>query len=258
METREGLHELRAGTSMALGSDLWCRLHPSSSVRLWTVYVHERFMREQIAWLLPDISRVRAGVHPLEWDGSALVLEPGIGVLRGTERLWRKVTAVGDAGMIPELAAARIVSLFAQVVELSVNAFLNPEIPEAAMRFGGWSPVHGPLTPRAAVGHVARAVRLLRTHRSEHWTTDRLASEVALSRTHLSRLFATEVGMAPMRYLTHERLVEFTRLLEETDLSVASAARQVGWEDSRVAATWFRRRFGVSPSEFRRNPYLSA
>lgn len=79
-----------------------------------------------------------------------------------------------------------------------------------------------------------------------------LAASEAVSPAHLSRLFTSVLGVAPMRYLTEIRLTEFARLIEETDLPLAAIARRVGWQDARVASVWFRRRYAVTPSRFRR------
>ncbi|MGK0741836.1 helix-turn-helix domain-containing protein [Leucobacter sp. Z1108] len=93
---------------------------------------------------------------------------------------------------------------------------------------------------------------------NESWTVSRLAHAVQISRNQLTRQFVTQVGAPPMRYLTSIRLVEFTRLIDETDLSVEQAARTVGWTDPRVAAAWFTRRFGMTPSHYRLRPHRRA
>ncbi|MGD7731614.1 helix-turn-helix transcriptional regulator [Propionibacteriaceae bacterium G57] len=85
----------------------------------------------------------------------------------------------------------------------------------------------------------------------EPWTVTSLAQELALSRTHLTRLFSTHMGASPMRFLTEVRLTEFSRLIDETDLSVHQASQAVGWADPRVASAWFSRRFGVTPTRYR-------
>ncbi|GAA2583950.1 hypothetical protein GCM10009862_23810 [Microbacterium binotii] len=48
------------------------------------------------------------------------------------------------------------------------------------------------------------------------------------------------------------RLTEFTRLIEETDLTITEAARSVGWNDPRVATIRFQRRYGITPSRYRK------
>ena len=57
-----------------------------------------------------------------------------------------------------------------------------------------------------------------------------------------------------MRLLTELRVTEFARLIEETDLSATRAAKDVGWNDPRVASHWFRRRYGLTPTQYRRTP----
>jgi AraC-like DNA-binding protein len=252
VETPFGTYELSAGSAFALGAGMWCSLAPVHAIRVWTIYVDEDFLRTQMGWALPVRSRVIPGMHPLDWTGAPLVLKPGIDNLRRIEPIWRQMSVLSGSQLPPEKAAARAVALFTWAVELSVEALV---VPGPAM-VEAWqpSPVLGNLSS-SSVGQAGRAATVLRSRMTEAWTVERLAGEVALSRTHLTRLFTAQFGVAPIRFLTEARLTEFTRLIEETDLTVDAAARTVGWMDSRVAAMWFRRRFGISPSQFRRSPH---
>jgi AraC-like DNA-binding protein len=252
VETALGTYELSPGSVLVLGAGKWCSLMPERAVRVWTIYVDEEFLRAQMGWTLPVRSRIIPGMHPLDWSGAPLVLKPGPDALRRVEPIWRRMSVLSNSQLPPEKAAARAVALFAWAVELSVEALVVPG--PAAVESPWQSPVMGSLSSSSA-GQVGRAARALRTRMTEAWSVERLAGEVALSRTHLTRLFSVEFGIAPIRFLTEVRLTEFTRLIEETDLTVDAAARAVGWTDSRVAAIWFRRRFGVSPSQFRRRPH---
>lgn len=254
-ETALGTRELKAGSAFVLGSGTWCSIHPIRSVHLWTLYVDEFFLRMQMSWLLPRRDRVQPGLHPREWDGSPLVLRPGTDTLRRMEPLFRKISVAGDGRLPAELSAARTITLFLRAVELSLPTVLQVTVPADTESIADWFPVRGSLTTPVAIGHAGQAASILRVHMAERWTVERLATSVAVSRAHLTRLFTTQMGVAPMRYLTEVRLTEFTRLIEETDLSISAAARSVGWFDSRVAAAWFRRRFGMSPSEFRFRPH---
>lgn len=149
-----------------------------------------------------------------------------------------------------------MIRLFSRAVEYTLPALLiesGGNQPPTHPR--GSFPVKGTLTQPPLAPQVRRSTDLLRMRMAESWTVHRLAAEVAMSRTHLTRLFSVQVGVAPMRFLTEVRLTEFTRLIEETGMSMSSAADTVGWADSRVAAGWFRRRFGIGPSEYRRNPH---
>lgn len=255
VHTELGVHELSPGYAFALGARRWCALEPLLATRLWTIYVDERFLRTQMAWALPVRSRVLPGTHPLDWTGAPLVLNPGIHELRRVEPIWRQMSILSGSHLVIEKAAARAVALFASAVEYSVEGFLMPNLDAELSQPSDPSPVLGNLSAFTSTRQAGLAARLLRTRMAEAWTTERLARQVALSRTHLTRLFSTQFGIAPMRFLTEVRITEFTRLIEETDITIDAAARSVGWADSRIASSWFRRRFGTSPSRFRRSPH---
>jgi transcriptional regulator GlxA family with amidase domain len=93
---------------------------------------------------------------------------------------------------------------------------------------------------------------VLRDHLPEPWTLDALAKEVHLSRSQLARSFDATVGMSPMAYLRQMRVERMARLLANTDLSVAEAARAVGWTNQFHASQTFHAAYGVSPTEYRR------
>jgi AraC family transcriptional regulator len=251
IQTPSGTVELRPGMAMALGAERWCTVQPAPRVRMWTIFLDEEFLRTNMRWVLADATRVWPGTHPDSWNGSALVLDPGVEMLRRAEPFWRQISMLSN-GALPELNAARMIGLFAGAVEVMLPALLAPNA-KAAPR----PPF--PLTGRLTACAVNRAVRYaavaLRDRLDEQWTVTRLASEVALSRAHLTRAFVQQLGLAPMRFLTEARLTEFSRLIEETDQPIGLAAQQVGWSDARVATSWFQRKFGLTPTEYRRHPH---
>lgn len=101
-------------------------------------------------------------------------------------------------------------------------------------------------------GHVVVAAKLLQERIAEPWTLNALAAEVHLSRSQLARSFAATVGMSPMAYLRQMRVERMARLLVSTDLSVAEAARSVGWKNQFHASQCFHAACGRSPTEYRR------
>jgi len=100
-------------------------------------------------------------------------------------------------------------------------------------------------------GHVVIAVNVLRHRLTEPWSLDSLAAEVHLSRSQLVRAFDATVGTSPMAYLRRMRVERMARLLASTDLSVAEAARSVGWRNQFHASQCFHAHYGVSPTEYR-------
>ncbi|MGO2193962.1 MAG: helix-turn-helix transcriptional regulator [Brachybacterium sp.] len=250
IRTVEGERTLRAGDAMVLGGGVWAQAVPSPRVRTWTIYLDQEFLRSHMLWALPGPDRVLPGLHPAEWDGRPLFFHLGTALFARSEPVLRKMSTIShDTG--PD-AAARLMALFAQTVELALPALvINPATAASRPAANG---VVGRLTVVPVTSEALQAATLMREDLARSWRLEEVAAAVALSKSQLTRRFTTEFGAAPMRWLTEVRTTEFARLIEETTLSVDAAARTVGWADRRVAAAWFRRRFGVSPTQFRRQP----
>jgi AraC-like DNA-binding protein len=78
-----------------------------------------------------------------------------------------------------------------------------------------------------------------------------LANEVHLSRSQVGRLFVEAFGKSPIAYLTMLRTERMAALLRSSDAPIAVIAQEVGWSDPDFAARQFRRRVGVTPSDYR-------
>jgi len=73
-----------------------------------------------------------------------------------------------------------------------------------------------------------------------------------LSPFHFHRAFCAVFGETPHAYRTRRRLERASRLLKETDAAVTEVCLDTGFESVGSFSTLFRRRFGASPTEFRR------
>ncbi len=78
-----------------------------------------------------------------------------------------------------------------------------------------------------------------------------LASEVAVSRSVLDERFREVLGLSPIRYLTEWRMHLAEELLATTEISVANAARRVGYQSEEAFSRAFKREHGLSPSHWR-------
>jgi AraC-like DNA-binding protein len=77
------------------------------------------------------------------------------------------------------------------------------------------------------------------------------ASLANLSPSHYGALFRRLTGDSPKAYFRRLRLHRAAHLLMTTDQSVATIARQMGYEDPLYFSRIFRRVHGVSPSQYR-------
>jgi AraC-like DNA-binding protein/quercetin dioxygenase-like cupin family protein len=75
-----------------------------------------------------------------------------------------------------------------------------------------------------------------------------LAQRLGLSREHLHRLFRSVVGLTPGEYSRCARMHAAKRLLRE-GASLAEAAQASGFTDQAHFSRWFRRIFGVTPTQ---------
>jgi AraC family transcriptional regulator len=79
-----------------------------------------------------------------------------------------------------------------------------------------------------------------------------VARIACLSPYHFQRMFQAAFGQSPMRYLQARRLRAACQLLAQTDADITSIGLRVGFESLGSFSWLFRRKFGMSPRQFRR------
>jgi len=99
---------------------------------------------------------------------------------------------------------------------------------------------------------VATALRLMHEDYGRRWTVEQLAAAAGLSRAGFARRFTALVASTPMGYLTEWRMTVAAELLRTSDRTVASIAREVGYDNEFAFSSAFRRVKGVPPTRFRR------
>lgn len=98
---------------------------------------------------------------------------------------------------------------------------------------------------------VGQALRALHKDPARPWAVAALAAEAGMSRTAFARRFTTLVGSAPLGYLTEWRMTLAADALRSPEVTIASVARQVGYNDAFAFSAAFKRVRGVSPSAHR-------
>jgi AraC-like DNA-binding protein len=99
---------------------------------------------------------------------------------------------------------------------------------------------------------VAAAIRCIHEEPTGTWSVENLAKAAAMSRSAFFDRFRRMVGMAPMEYLLHWRMVLAKRLLEHRSASIADVARQVGYGSASTFSVAFSRHVGVPPGFYAR------
>lgn len=112
---------------------------------------------------------------------------------------------------------------------------------------------HHPSWWRAAADPtVGHALKLLHNNLAHPWTVATLASEMNVSRATFARRFSELTGQGPIAFLTDARISAASDLLREPGATVGAVAAAVGYRNPFAFSTAFKRQYGISPSQYRR------
>jgi len=100
--------------------------------------------------------------------------------------------------------------------------------------------------------YVGRVLALMHEHPNAAWTMEQMAERVGLSRSALHERFVQFIGLTPMQYLTNWRMQIASRLLAQSNSTLASVALDAGYESEAAFSRAFKRAVGVPPSVWRR------
>jgi transcriptional regulator GlxA family with amidase domain len=106
-------------------------------------------------------------------------------------------------------------------------------------------------TARSGRRTASRALELLEERLSEDLSLERVAGELRVSPSHLSRVLAKHAGMGFADCLARLRVESAKAFLASGAVAVKEAAAAVGFRDPAYFARVFRRVEGVSPAEYR-------
>jgi len=232
--------EVDAGSFVILndGQPYSMRIEPGPAVETFCVFFERGFVED--AWrsaatgdgaLLDDPERFRAS------PGFEERLRPRGGRIDRTLRRMREAAASGAD------AEAGYYDLALGLVELRTE--LAREI--------GRLPSARASTRQELHARVQRGRQAMDEMLTENLPLKHIARLAHLSPFHFHRAFCAVFGETPHAYRTRRRLERASRLLKETDFPVTDVCLETGFESVGSFSTLFRRRYGVSPKEFRRN-----
>ena len=98
---------------------------------------------------------------------------------------------------------------------------------------------------------VQEALHIIEARMRDLPTLDELASLSGISRTYFSYLFKEVMGIKLQRYLAEARLNKARNLLSNIDLKIKEIAFEAGFSDPNYFCRTFKKRMGVSPTNWR-------
>lgn len=233
VRSQRGEVELQQGSILAFPPELQCRGYPMGHMRTVTLHFDPEYLGDQMKWL--------PIAHPLMHQLRRTVDENiKLQRLQLTNEAIRQIT--------PQLTNLARSSSPA----LSSFALLSRvlDVFDAVGRLSGESTRGAGPTRATPQPEILSAMELLRVNLSHPWTVGQLAHEVALSPSHLTRLFQAQLGVSPAAYLRQIRADHLAELLATTSLTMSEAGAAVGWQDPALTSRSFKRRYGVTPRAF--------
>jgi len=98
------------------------------------------------------------------------------------------------------------------------------------------------------------AIKCMHDDPGHPWTLQELAERLCMSRTVFAQKFKKRVGMTSMEYLTRWRMLLAGDRLKRSDESLSEICSSLGYEAESAFGRAFRRVWGCSPREHRRQP----
>jgi AraC-like DNA-binding protein len=98
---------------------------------------------------------------------------------------------------------------------------------------------------------IVQAKLFIDSNYAERIDAGEIADEACYSKFHFIRTFKSIYRLTPHQYLTHVRIERAKELLEQ-EVSVTEACFAVGFDSLGSFTSLFKRRAGVTPSEYQR------
>ena len=111
---------------------------------------------------------------------------------------------------------------------------------------------------RRYADRIAFVVQSLNKEYDKNLSLDELAAACSMSKFHFLRIFKEIVGASPLEYRARIRIEHAKELLEDINLPIGEVSVQVGYSSAAYFCDAFKKKTGLSPSEYRKtlqNPH---
>lgn len=205
---------------------------PSKRYQGTSIFLDAKLFKQHHAEALRELN-----IH-MEKINALASLSPRCFLLHRPTELMTIQTAIADGFKVRNIPRLRL-----KVMEL---LFFLSHLGNTAVRD---TPVY---LNKSHVTLTGAAHKMLTADLSKHLTIEYLAAALGVGTTALKRSFKSVYGMPIYQYQKELRLQKARQLLRETTFSVSVIAAYIGYANSAKFSSAFKKRFGVSPTEYKR------
>lgn len=156
--------------------------------------------------------------------------------------------AIGQVDVPLHDACLRLVRLLDEPEMIaSLAPLVTREIFHRLLRGQHGSMLRQSFADSGRTAQIANAIRWIRSHFEEPYSSEMLAAIVHMSVPSLNRHFRAVTAMSPLQYQKHVRLQEARRLLVVEGQDAATAAFNVGYASASQFSREYVRAFGAPP-----------
>jgi AraC-like DNA-binding protein len=103
--------------------------------------------------------------------------------------------------------------------------------------------------------YIAEAIKLMNENYWHDLSVGYIAKFVGLERTYFYRQFKNAMSISPQDYLINMRLTKAMIMLKDTKLRLGEIAMQVGYVNYISFVKVFKKKYGITPKEYRDHPW---
>jgi AraC family transcriptional regulator len=101
--------------------------------------------------------------------------------------------------------------------------------------------------------HIRNAIDFMVDNYSTPFSIEDIARIAALSPYHFIRIFKSQTGVTPHKYLLHIKIEKAKQFLRSKDLTITEIADRCGFNNVNHFSTTFKKHVGVTPSKYRKD-----
>jgi LacI family transcriptional regulator len=229
----------------------------------WVYLRGARTFQAQREWLL-SLPKPVAVLAANDWVGSRLLQSCAQANLKVPEEV--AVLGAGNDELTCLMSGVAMSSIEEPGVRIGMQAMMLLK----DMLAGGAPPAQPVLLPPVRVverhssdalafrdAGVAAAVRFIREHLAESIGVDQIARAMMMSRRMLEVKFRTVLNRSPAEEVRRVRFEQACRMLLETDMTIATIAREVGLNRADQLFAAFQAEADMTPAEYRQKHRLA-